>query len=97
MTAESARPTDRQYVAAWIRAIPFFRGAHALPARRWRVRGPLVAARMTNEEIADRPFIRLATVKRHILNAYGKLGVSHRTEAIARANELDLLQDFDSG
>ena len=46
---------------------------------------------MRNHEIADHLFISLATVKRHIANAYGKLGVSHRTEAIARANELNLL------
>ena len=31
------------------------------------------------------------TVKRHIANAYGKLGVGHRTEAVVRANELNLL------
>ena len=51
----------------------------------------LVAAGMRNQEIADHLFISLSTVKRHIANAYGKLGVSHRTEAIARANELNLL------
>ena len=51
----------------------------------------LIAAGMRNQEIADHLFISLSTVKRHIANAYGKLGVSHRTEAIARANELKLL------
>ena len=51
----------------------------------------LVAAGMRNQEIADHLFISPSTVKRHIANAYGKLGVSHRTEAVARANELDLL------
>ena len=51
----------------------------------------LVAAGMMNQEIADHLFISLSTVKRHIANAYGKLGVNHRTEAIARANELNLL------
>ena len=51
----------------------------------------LVAAGMRNQEIADHLFISLSTVKRHIANAYGKLGVSHRTEALARANELNLL------
>ena len=51
----------------------------------------LVAAGMTNQEIADQLVISLPTVKRHIANAYGKLGVGHRTEAVARANELGLL------
>ncbi len=51
----------------------------------------LIAAGMRNQEIADQLFISLSTVKRHIANAYGKLGVSHRTEAIGRANELNLL------
>ena len=36
---------------------------------------------MRNQEIADQLFISLPTVKRHIANAYGKLGVGHRTEA----------------
>lgn len=51
----------------------------------------LIAAGMRNQEIADHLFISLSTVKRHIANAYGKLAVTHRTEAIARANELNLL------
>ncbi len=51
----------------------------------------LIAAGMRNQEIANHLFISLATVKRHIANAYGKLDVSHRTEAVARANELNLL------
>ena len=51
----------------------------------------LIAAGMRNQEIADHLFISLSTVKRHIANAYGKLGVGHRTEAVARANELNLL------
>jgi LuxR family maltose regulon positive regulatory protein len=51
----------------------------------------LIAAGMRNEQIADQLFISLATVKRHIANAYGKLGVSHRTEAVAKARDLGLL------
>ena len=46
---------------------------------------------MRNEEIADHLFISLATVKRHIANAYGKLGVSQRVKAVARASELGLI------
>ncbi|MGH2782788.1 MAG: LuxR C-terminal-related transcriptional regulator, partial [Thermoleophilaceae bacterium] len=51
----------------------------------------LIAAGMRNQEIADHLVISLPTVKRHIANTYGKLGVGHRTEAVARANELSLL------
>ena len=51
----------------------------------------LIAAGMRNQEIADHLFISLATVKRHISNVYGKLEVTHRTEAVAYARELNLL------
>jgi len=51
----------------------------------------LIASGLRNKEIADQLFISLATVKRHVANIYGKLNVSHRTEAVARANELNLL------
>jgi LuxR family maltose regulon positive regulatory protein len=51
----------------------------------------LIAAGLRNQEIADRLFISLPTVKRHVANAYGKLDVTHRTEAVARAKALDLL------
>jgi LuxR family maltose regulon positive regulatory protein len=51
----------------------------------------LIAAGLRNQEIADRLFISLPTVKRHIANAYGKLGAGHRTEALARAGDLNLL------
>jgi LuxR family maltose regulon positive regulatory protein len=51
----------------------------------------LIAAGMRNQEIADHLFISLPTVKRHIANVYGKLAVTHRTEAVARAHELNLL------
>ena len=51
----------------------------------------LIATGMRNQEIADHLFISLSTVKRHIANAYRKLDVGHRTEAVARANELNLL------
>jgi LuxR family maltose regulon positive regulatory protein len=51
----------------------------------------LIAAGMRNQEIADHLFLSVATVKRHIANAYGKLGAGHRIEALARASELQLL------
>lgn len=51
----------------------------------------LIVAGMRNQEIADQLYISLATVKRHISNVYGKLEVTHRTEAVAKANALNLL------
>ena len=51
----------------------------------------LIAAGMRNQEIADLLSISSATVKRHIANAYSKLGASHRTEALVRAKEMGLL------
>ena len=51
----------------------------------------LIAAGLRNQEIADQLVISPATVKRHISNIYGKLGVSHRTQAVAHARELGLL------
>ena len=51
----------------------------------------LIAQGLTNREIADRLYITVGTVKRHINNIYGKLQVHHRTEAVARARELNLI------
>ncbi len=51
----------------------------------------LVAGGLSNQEIADQLIISLATVKRHVYNIYGKLGVKHRAQAIARARELGLI------
>ena len=51
----------------------------------------LIAQGLTNQEIAERLIISLATVKRHISNIYGKLGVTHRTEALVKAQALALL------
>ncbi|NTU79848.1 MAG: hypothetical protein HGA45_10670 [Chloroflexales bacterium] len=51
----------------------------------------LVAAGLTNGEIAARLVISVETVKKHVGNLCAKLGVSNRTEAAARARALDLL------
>jgi LuxR family maltose regulon positive regulatory protein len=52
----------------------------------------LIAAGLSNREIADRLFIAVSTVKTHINNIYRKLDVSKRTQAVARARELNLLK-----
>ncbi|MBZ0294689.1 MAG: LuxR C-terminal-related transcriptional regulator [Anaerolineae bacterium] len=51
----------------------------------------LVAAGLANAEIADRLFISLGTVKRHINHIYNKLDVRNRTQAIIKAREIDLV------
>lgn len=51
----------------------------------------LIAAGRSNKSIASELVIAESTVKRHIANIYGKLNVNSRTQAIARAQDLDLL------
>ena len=51
----------------------------------------LVAQGLTNQAIADRLVISLTTVKTHVGNIFLKLGVSNRTQVIARAESLGLL------
>ncbi len=64
--------------------------AEPLSDRELEVLG-LLAAGLTNQEIADQLLIALGTAKRHTINIYGKLGVSNRTQAVAKARELNLL------
>ena len=52
-----------------------------------RVLGLIVAGK-TNREIADELFISVGTAKWHVHNILQKLGVSNRSQAIARAREL---------
>jgi DNA-binding CsgD family transcriptional regulator len=51
----------------------------------------LIAAGMTNPQIAARLVIGPGTVKTHTLNIYRKLEVANRTQAIIRAQDLGLL------
>ncbi|HEU4326749.1 MAG TPA: LuxR C-terminal-related transcriptional regulator [Roseiflexaceae bacterium] len=51
----------------------------------------LIAAGLSNPEIAKELVISLGTVKRHINHLYGKLGVNSRTQAVAKARLLHLL------
>lgn len=51
----------------------------------------LVARGLSNRAIARELVVSLGTVKTHVHNVYGKLGVDSRTQAIARARELNLL------
>src|SRR5262249_23321691 len=47
----------------------------------------LLAEGASNQEIASQLVISLATVKKHVSNLLGKLGVESRTQAIARARD----------
>jgi DNA-binding CsgD family transcriptional regulator len=51
----------------------------------------LLAAGLTNQQIADRLVVAIGTVKYHTAQIYGKLGVHNRTQAVAQARELELL------
>ena len=51
----------------------------------------LIAAGDSNQAIADKLVITVRAVKKHTGNIYGKLNVSSRTQAIARARQLALL------
>ena len=50
-----------------------------------------LAQGLSNRAIADKLFVSLAAIKWHARNIYGKLDVSNRTQAVARARELGLL------
>jgi LuxR family maltose regulon positive regulatory protein len=51
----------------------------------------LIAAGKRNKEIAAALTVTLNTVKKHSSHIYEKMGVDGRTQAVARARELDLL------
>ncbi|RMH87481.1 MAG: hypothetical protein D6681_15050 [Calditrichaeota bacterium] len=51
----------------------------------------LLAAGLSNDEIAERLVIARSTLKTHLKNIYGKLDAHSRLEAVARAKELSLL------
>jgi LuxR family maltose regulon positive regulatory protein len=51
----------------------------------------LLASGTPNREIAAKLFVSVDTVKSHLKHVYNKLGVHSRTQAVARARELDLI------
>ena len=51
----------------------------------------LIADGLSNREIAERLVVSMGTIKTHVRNIYGKLGVNSRTRAVARARKLRLL------
>jgi LuxR family maltose regulon positive regulatory protein len=51
----------------------------------------LIAQGRSNREISEQLFLALSTIKGHVRIIFDKLQVQRRTEAVARARELDLL------
>jgi LuxR family maltose regulon positive regulatory protein len=51
----------------------------------------LIASGASNKRIASELVIAIGTVKRHTVNIFNKLGVENRTEAVAKARELNLM------
>ena len=51
----------------------------------------LIAAGKTNRQIASELFVGVGTVKTHLNNLYRKLDAHSRTQALARARELNLI------
>jgi LuxR family transcriptional regulator, maltose regulon positive regulatory protein len=84
----------QRLLAAFGAGVPALQAGPALPepltARETEVL-QLLAAGLTNREIADKLVISPGTVKKHSANIYAKLGTGNRVQAVARARELDLL------
>lgn len=51
----------------------------------------LMAAGMSNQEIADRLYVSVNTVKTHTSNVFQKLDVKRRTQAVEKAKQLQLI------
>jgi DNA-binding CsgD family transcriptional regulator len=51
----------------------------------------LMALGYSNQEIAEKLFVSLNTIKTHITNIFLKLDVKRRTQAVQRAKELQLI------
>lgn len=51
----------------------------------------LMAEGLSNQEIADKLFVSLNTIKTHVSNLFVKLEASRRTEAVRKAKEWSLI------
>ena len=75
----------------YIHAAPEASRQHLLTAREREILG-LMAAGMTNPQIAAQLVIAAGTVKTHTLTIYRKLEVANRIQAVVCAQKLGLLR-----
>ena len=83
-----------KYLPETLEVLPVGRDAQlteALSSRELAVL-QLIAQGCSNQQISERLFISLHTVKTHARHINGKLGVERRTQAVARAKGLGLLR-----
>lgn len=73
-----------------LKALNFETALTELPTTRELELLALIDAGLSNQQIADRISVSVATVKWHLYNLYAKLGVSSRSAALARARDLKL-------
>lgn len=52
----------------------------------------LISEGYSNQEIADRLYVSLSTVKTHVSNVFSKLDVQRRTQAVRKVQEIGLLE-----
>ena len=50
-----------------------------------------VAEGLSNQQVADRLYLSVSTIKSHLQSVYGKLGVQRRTQAVEHARRLKML------
>jgi LuxR family maltose regulon positive regulatory protein len=85
----AAFPLDQQGAAAADTQPP---SVEPLGAREVEVL-TLLSQGLSNKEVAARLYLSVRTVKWYTSNIYAKLGVSSRTQAIAKARKLDILPE----
>ncbi|MFJ9779093.1 LuxR C-terminal-related transcriptional regulator [Amycolatopsis sp. NPDC101161] len=73
-----------------LRTVPGVGVVETLTETQRRILG-LIATGMSNQQVADKLFITVGTTKWHLNQIFGRLQARNRTEAVARARELDLL------